>query len=239
MKKFLMFLCVVMLVLGMVGTASAVTISAVDGTWTGATGGSNINYYNGVTVSYGNGSEDQVRWGDPANSSGQSGLGFTGIAPPAINFGINDTFEIGQLQHFNNPIWGGTAASEAFLAINMTFSDPDGLEEAFNFSFAIDETPNAPGPPLSNDIITFPSSYAAETFEIASVEYTLQLLGFGDSHSNLLDSFSSPEGGTNATLLWGKITTSDPIPEPSTILLMGAGLLGLVGYGRKRFSKKS
>lgn len=32
---------------------------------------------------------------------------------------------------------------------------------------------------------------------------------------------------------------SAPVPEPSTILLMGAGLFGLVGYNRKRSNKKS
>jgi hypothetical protein len=29
----------------------------------------------------------------------------------------------------------------------------------------------------------------------------------------------------------------DPIPEPSTVLLLGAGLIGLLAFGRKRFNK--
>ena len=233
MKKFLLLLFVVLLVCGTMGTAGALTLSSVEGAWSNAVGGTNINYFYDVAVAYGNQKEDQVKWGDPASSAGQSGLGFTGIAPPASVFGIGSAFQIGQLRHFNNPIY--TAVSAVDLAISLTFSDPAGLNDSFDFTFTVNETPNNNGgaSPADDDFIFFPSSYANETFTIGGVAYTLELLGFGDSADDLVAQFQSPEGGTNSTLLWGRITTPPSVPEPATMLLLGFGLAGLLGFRRK------
>ena len=37
---------------------------------------------------------------------------------------------------------------------------------------------------------------------------------------------------------WGTINPGTQVPEPATMLLLGSGLLGLAGYGRKKFFKK-
>ena len=55
-------------------------------------------------------------------------------------------------------------------------------------------------------------------------------LAFPDSTDNLDASVGGGFFGGNVEL--------GSVPEPSTMLLLGSGLIGLVGYGRKKFLKK-
>jgi len=216
-----------------IGSADMFTLASVEGTWTNVIGGgATVEFLNNQPVLYGNGLEDQVHWGTPKNAGNKSGLGFTGVVPPPMPFDAGDPFQIGQLRHFNYVVYAPVATA-LDLKINLNFSDPAGLSGDFVFTMNVDETPNSPI--NMPDYIYFPKIFSPETLVVGGNSYTLEILGFGNTPSNLMSKFKSPEEATNATLLWGRMTPTGPVvPAPSAAVLALIGM-SMVGWlGRRR-----
>lgn len=176
--------------------------------------------------------QNQVRWGQDVGN-GQSGLGFQGTSN--LTFDLNQVFQIGTLTHYNNAIAAGTAASTVNLGLNLNFSGLPVASQTFNFSFNIDETPNVGDvskcPYYSvtacSDKISFSTPKNVNSFSIAGVDYTLQLVGFSETANGTpVTNFISQEGSSNSAYLYAKITAVPPkrVPESSSAL-------GVVAFG--------
>ncbi|MEA3468049.1 MAG: PEP-CTERM sorting domain-containing protein [Thermodesulfobacteriota bacterium] len=156
--------------------------------------------------------------------------------------------------------WGNTSISATLADLDSVanFTLDDGESEVFEFftlsvtgngvgSFAVESNLNFDDP----DICAF--SYGNGNWMTYS--------GWGATFSagqlawdNVVQTFNLTDGNTvqialedgcalgagSSTTIHATVTHlgPSPVPEPSTLLIVGSGLIGLVGYNRKRFNLK-
>ena len=218
MKKFLMFLCAVMLVFGMVGSASAMLFTGTPSPNLNPTFGTLIDFDDQATgtailfndyVSYGVSSITETeglgsfgRYGSSQSAPNYVGTGTGGERGTDANMGWDGTILI-ELQNYASMVGIGIANSRGgpeYISVynaNMALIEKYQVQSGSNVYSGIDR---------------------GGLFDIKYFEIT------GDFFA--IDDLQFDSGGAS-------------VPEPSTMLLMGTGLLGLLGYSRKRFSKKS
>ena len=234
MKKIYSFLILSIFMLLIVSNLQAIPVEGTSsGIFVNPTGPSGM-----IVTGVGT---NNFTWGNGAPfSSPPSSLSFAGN-PFSVN--TDDTFSFGTLDYFNGTIAAGTQANAVDLNVTLTLTSPSGIIEDFIYNLGLINTTNTGDPNASADIVNLPNSVPDSFFTVAGIDYTLEFLGFGEISGSgfitTIDNFHVLEGRTASAQLFGRVTSDfRPVPEPATMLLLGTGLAGLLGFGRKKIFKK-
>jgi len=142
----------------------------------------------------------------------------------------------------------GTTASGGTFSGTLDFSHNSAADQTvlINSNFTVDgKSFSCNGLTAGNQCIVF-DPYGTEYFGVISgttfvqLEWTgFNLNGTFPSTINFIGGYDESLGGGSWDFVTGGTATSIPTPEPSAVLLLGAGLLGLVALSRRRFNLNS
>jgi hypothetical protein len=156
-----------------------------------------------------------------------------------------------------------------YVSISDLTLDPGNYSSNSWYAFNPTLYPDGFGAYDDDDTLLFDADLTVQTLQIVGTTalinpfFTLNLsditvgLGYTMGSSPIIDAFANAPGGAmQITLQFGDENlpfviesgagdtgtysgTAAPIPEPATMLLLGSGLVGLAGLGRKKFLKKA